>query len=342
MLKLTVNASRKYDITITNGMEAFFEKTSSFLKGENIAVVCDENVDNLYPDVVTSQFANKNVYKFVIPAGEKSKSTDNFVYLLNCLAERGFTREDSLVTFGGGVVGDLGAFVASCYMRGITLLSVPTSLLAMVDSSVGGKTAVNLSKGKNLCGTFWQPSAVYINTDFLNTLPKREMESGMGEIIKYAWIAPNAPISISGEIDEQLIYECLKIKAEIVENDERESGKRKLLNFGHTVGHAIEKLADFSFSHGLCVAKGILCALKMSRKVYSPNGEYDAFYNEAENRLLYEKLDFRCSYSAEELTEVIISDKKRKGNTVDFVLINPQGNPEIVPLPLEKIKEYLS
>ena len=269
MLKLTVNASKIYDITIDSGLNGFERVVANNTVGNKIALIIDSNVYEKYGDVLDNCFNGFNVYKYVILSGEQNKNFENYYKLINYLADNNFNRRDTVITFGGGVVGDLGAFVASTYMRGINLIAVPTTLLSMVDSSVGGKTAIDLPAGKNLCGTFYQPNAVFINTNFLNSLPNRELLSGMGEVIKYAFIDKLLSKSLLEKgVTEELIYNCLKIKAGVVERDEKESKYRMVLNLGHTVGHAIETLSNYALSHGECVAKGINYAINVSQKIY--------------------------------------------------------------------------
>ncbi len=337
MKSLRVKTQSEYEVTITDSLAAFTEKVSLLIKGDLVAVITDSNVDGIYKNEIENSLTGKKVIKFVVPAGEESKNAENYLKILNGLADNGFTREDTVITFGGGVVGDLGAFVASTYMRGIKLIAVPTTLLSMVDSSVGGKTAINLEKGKNLCGTFYQPSAVYINTGFLKTLPKKEVLCGLGEILKYRFISKDAEIDIS-KIDEDLIYKCLKIKADIVSKDEKESGKRKLLNFGHTFGHAIEKLSHFTIPHGICVAKGIVYALKISEKYFGTSEKVRKDYILTAENL---GIDVSCEYDLNELISLISIDKKRSGKGADFVLIDDKFRPEIVNILLSEIKGYI-
>ena len=254
MKSFVVNASKSYPITIGSGKEVFSD-LDSFARGDKVAVLTDDKVESLYKGFFDGFFKQKSVYKFVIPHGEGSKNAETYIKLMNRLAKCDFTRKDTIVAFGGGVVGDLAAFIASTYMRGIGLIAVPTTILSAVDSSVGGKTAINLDEGKNLCGTFYQPDAVFIDTSFFSTLDGEQISCGYGEIIKYAFLSDSVTMEdIVAPIGEDLVYKCLKIKAEIVESDEKETGARKLLNLGHTIGHAIEKLSGFSISHGDCVA----------------------------------------------------------------------------------------
>ena len=188
MQTIHLSASKNYDIVVSYGKQDF-SKAKQVLKGKKVAIITDSNVDRLHGDYFDFLKREYEVHKIVISAGEKEKNGQNFLSLINTLAELGFTRKDTVITFGGGVIGDLGAFVASTYMRGIGLVAVPTTLLSMVDSSVGGKTAIDIPAGKNLCGTFYQPDFVYVDLDFLKTLPEREISCGMGEIIKYVFIS---------------------------------------------------------------------------------------------------------------------------------------------------------
>ena len=337
MKELIVKASKEYTITIAENFSAFYGKVKPLLKGDKAAVIFDSNTYSLYKDTIDEKTLGVKTYAYVIPAGEKSKSAENYITLLNKLAEDGFTRKDAVITFGGGVVGDLGAFAASTFMRGITLIALPTTLLSMVDSSVGGKTAINLEKGKNLCGTFYQPSAVYINLGFLKTLPEKEIKCGLGEILKYRYLSENPKDINADKIDEELIYNCLKIKAKIVEKDETEFGIRKLLNLGHTFAHALEKASDYKISHGECVAKGLYFALKLSAKYY---GYGDEIITEYENTAESCGINISCDYPIKQLIEIMKSDKKRSGAGIDFILIDKNLKPEIVNIGINEIERY--
>lgn len=338
MKEIKVKASKEYVITIADDFSAFYGRVKPLLTGDRAAVIFDENTYALYKNAIDKKLLGVEIFEYVIPAGEKSKNAENYISLLNRLAEDGFTRKDTVITFGGGVVGDLGAFVASTYMRGITLIALPTSLLSMVDSSVGGKTAINLKKGKNLCGTFYQPSAVYINLGFLKSLPEKEVKCGLGEILKYKYLAKN-PEDINAErINEKLIYECLKIKAAIVEEDETESDKRKLLNLGHTFGHGIEKASDYTVSHGECVAKGLYYALMLSKNYYGYGEETMKEYESAAKKC---GIDVYSEYNVKDLIKIMESDKKRNGDKIDFILIDKDKKPRIAAIPVGDIERYL-
>ena len=337
MLSLSVSASKKYKITIARDYSYFSKDIIPIISGRKIAVICDENAYNLYGQDFLTNLNGEKVYTYIVKSGENSKDLENFGKLQNSLANDGFTRGDVVITFGGGVVGDLGAFVSSTYMRGIKLVAVPTTLLSMIDSSVGGKTAINLDKGKNLCGTFYQPNAVYINLGLLGTLNKEQLYSGLGEVVKYSYLAGGDKIKADGKITEKLVYDCLKIKAKIVHDDEKESGERKFLNFGHTVGHAIEKLSNFTVPHGICVAHGIKYALNISCVYFG--------IDKNEFADLYKRLDIfnikENQYTPKEIANIIKFDKKNDGTSIDFVLINKDRVTQIVKIPFTEVESLI-
>lgn len=340
MQKLSVSASKNYTITITSGSGEFKASVQGLLKGAKVAIITDEIVDSLYKDYFDTLLDGYTVFKKVIPSGEKEKNGQNYLALINFLAENGFTRGDTVITFGGGVIGDLGAFVASTYMRGIGLIAVPTTLLSMVDSSVGGKTAIDLPSGKNLCGTFYQPDSVYVDVNFLSSLPEREMLSGYGEIIKYAFLSDKVCQSdITSQNFEELILKCLTIKRDIVEQDEKEKNLRKLLNLGHTVGHAIEKLENYSLSHGECVIKGINYAINVSKAIFNVD---ESTVKRMQNLLCSCSHDIESNYKTEDLIRVMKSDKKSGENYVDFVLLKDIAKPEIVRIDFDKLKGLIN
>lgn len=340
MQSISVSASKKYDITITRGKDLFLDKTKNFFKGKKIAVITDTNVDKLYGSYFDFLSNGYDVHKLVIPAGEKEKNGQNFLSLINSLAERGFTRKDTVITFGGGVVGDLGAFVASTYMRGVNLVAVPTTLLSMVDSSVGGKTAIDIPAGKNLCGTFYQPDHVYIDLNFLQTLPKRELSCGYGEIIKYVFISRDMTVEdLESKDIENIVYKSLCIKRDIVQKDEKESGERKLLNFGHTVGHAVEKLANYTLSHGECVVKGMSVAIKLSSKLYGLDQD---LVNKMNKVLLSLGHDVKIDFELDDIIKVMRSDKKSGETYVDFVTVKEIGKAQVERIEFDAIKGLIN
>ena len=338
MVELTVNTQSEYVVKVTRGIDGLQEFVRARARGERIAVITDENVNAIYGGALYAHLGGYEVHEIVLPSGETTKSIEHFYSVIRRLAALGFTRRDTVITFGGGVVGDLGAFVASTYMRGINLIAVPTTLLAMVDSSVGGKTAIDLPEGKNLCGTFYQPSGVYVNVDFLATLPKREYLSGMGEVVKYAYLGGGVNGEmVQGDVSEELIVECLKIKRDIVSADEKEGGARKLLNLGHTVGHAIESLSAYTLSHGECVARGICAALKVSQEL----GYLTREEREHGVRAVAEiGLPTDVNFPVKQIVEKIKNDKKSTHDGVDFIVVKG-GVACIERLTLARLEELL-
>lgn len=245
--------------------------------GNRYAIVTDTNVAQLYGDRLLQSLLDSGIKArlFPFPAGEQSKNLNTVGALASRLVQAGYDRQDCVIALGGGVVGDIAGFLASLYMRGIPFIQVPTSLLAQVDSSVGGKTGVDIPEGKNLVGTFYQPKAVYIDTNVLTTLPKEELLGGLAEVIKYGVIRDGEfftfleeyrrkIIGLDTELIVDMIETCCRIKGEVVEEDEREGGIRKILNYGHTIGHAVEAASDFEIIHGHAVAIGMIAAARLS------------------------------------------------------------------------------
>lgn len=326
MTKIKVDTASPYEVIVGAGAVAGAADfvSANFAKAGSVALVSDSNVEPLHGDAVAAvlESSGKRVERIVFPAGEKSKTLETYGALLDALVSLRFSRGDLIVALGGGVTGDLAGFAAATYMRGIDFIQIPTSLLAMVDSSVGGKTGVDLPGGKNLAGAFHQPRAVFCDTGFLRTLPEEWRIDGMGEVLKYA-VLGDAELFASLErsplapADEAAIARCIGMKRDIVSRDERESGPRKLLNLGHTFAHAIEKLSGFSVSHGRAVATGVVMAAKASANaaLMSPS---DARRIEALAAAMgYET---SCAFPAGDLREAMLSDKKAAAGAVDFVL----------------------
>ena len=338
-MKKRIAASNPYDVVTAHGFSSLEEALPALLPGKRILVVTDENVAPLYLSELLSALGHFEATPYIIKAGESSKCIENFASILSFMAQNGLKREDAVLALGGGVVGDLAGFCAASYMRGVRFIQCPTTLLSMVDSSVGGKTALDLSEGKNLVGAFHQPSLVYINLDTLATLPEREIRCGMGEIVKYAFISKSVHEEMLKEgISEELILSSIGVKAAIVEEDERDHGQRALLNLGHTLGHAIEHLSSFSLSHGAAVCRGLAKVIAMSKKYYSLSDEKES---EMLRLLSYADEELSCPYSDEELLALLSRDKKATAEGINFVLIRDIGDCRTVPLSEEKIKELL-
>ena len=269
---------RGYPIFIEDGI---MERIGADLAKRDIAsryvVISDDYVAQLYGSTLmaTLEQAGIHVELLTFPRGEASKNLQVFADLSSKLAQMGIDRKSGLIAFGGGVTGDLTGFLAASYMRGIPFVQIPTTLLSQVDSSVGGKTGVDIPEGKNLVGAFYQPKAVYIDTAVLTTLPAQEFLGGVAEVIKYGVIRDydfycflernlDAILELNPPVIQEMIHTCCRIKAEVVAEDEREADLRRILNFGHTIGHAVEAASDFSIIHGHAVAIGMVAALRLA------------------------------------------------------------------------------
>jgi 3-dehydroquinate synthase len=284
--------------------------------------------------------AGYDACKYVIPAGEASKCADNLLAFLNFLAQEQITRSDAVIAFGGGVVGDLGGLSASLYLRGIKYVQVPTTLLAAVDSSVGGKTAIDIPAGKNLVGSFYQPVLVCCDTALMDTLPANIYRDGCAEVIKYGMILDGALYEKLHTLPfdrEEVVARCVEIKRDVVQQDEFDNGIRGLLNFGHTFGHAIEKLSNFAVSHGEAVAKGMVIASRMAALMGMCN-----VADELSALLVKYGFDISCEYSASEIFDSLLSDKKRRGGTISVVLPRAVGDCTLVALELDELKDLLT
>ena len=338
MNTVTVRASRQYDVLIGSGI---LRNLGSHVKNiggvEKVCIVSDSNVWPLYGDSVAENLkdAGFQTCSFVFPAGEDSKNAETFLALLNMLAQQQLTRTDLLVALGGGVVGDLTGFAASCYLRGVPFLQIPTTLLAAVDSSVGGKTAIDLPAGKNLAGAFYQPWLVLCDTDTLKTLPDKDFRDGCAEVIKYAVLYDPELFS---ELErsglsfhrERIITRCVTWKRDVVAEDEFDTGSRMKLNLGHTLGHGVEAASNFAVSHGQAVAIGMAM---VARAANCPDGERII-------RLLeIFGLPTSTSFTPEELYAHALSDKKRSGSTLRIIVPNAIGNCAVESIPA---KDFLS
>lgn len=310
--------------------------------GRKLCIVSDSTVGALYGDTVRGilEKAGFFVVLFTFPAGEASKNLSTVETLYDFLIVHSFDRNDVLLALGGGVTGDLTGFAAATYLRGIRFVGIPTSLLSMVDSSIGGKTGVDFKAYKNMVGAFYQPSAVYINVNALNTLSEREFLAGMGEVVKHGFIRDFGFYTFLKEHRDEIlrkdtkvlcsmIYRSLSIKKVVVERDPKEKGERALLNFGHTVGHAVEKLSNFSLLHGECVSVGMIAAAEVSVLRGTLSAE-DSF----RIRGLLTAYGMRTKVPAlekEELLSVCHRDKKADGAKIKFVLLDALGNAFIDP-----------
>ena len=329
MLSLDVKIPKKeYKIHIGKGLyDDCDELLKPFTNGKKVCIVSDDNVFPLYGKKVEKAITKSGgeVFSLVVKAGEEAKSFKNLEYLCREIINHDFTRSDVIVALGGGVIGDLTAFCASVVLRGVTLIQMPTTLLSQVDSSVGGKTAVNIPEGKNLVGTFYQPKMVIIDTLTLDTLPPREVACGMAEVIKYGAIRDEklAKKLLDGKFEiEDVIKTCCAIKAQIVEDDELDRGERMLLNFGHTLGHAVENYTGYgTYSHGAAVAIGMCVITFWSEKCgITKKGTYEMLCALCEKYNLPTKID-----NLDKMTGAAMHDKKRSGDKISIVLVKEMG-----------------
>ena len=270
--------SGEYEVLIRKGASSDIgKKLKQIARGNKTAIITDDVVMPLYSDSIIGELSGCGFETcvYVLPHGEASKNGREYLKILEFLAESGLDRRDTVVALGGGVVGDIAGFAAATYLRGIDCVQIPTTLLSMTDSSVGGKTAIDLKAGKNLAGAFKQPKFVAIDTDFLETLPEAEIKNGLGELIKYAVIDGGEILTMLedgfGKNVQKIVEAAVDIKRRVVEADEKESGLRRILNFGHTPAHAAEKLSGFTLPHGVAVAAGVNLMLRASvRKADCP------------------------------------------------------------------------
>lgn len=333
-MTIKICASTPYEVIIEKGA---LDKTEELLKGygSKVLVVSDSNVMPIYG----SKF--NNAYKLTIKAGEKHKNLKTIELILKTLQNEGFTRSDTVVGLGGGVVGDMAAFASSIYMRGIRYVACPTSLLAMIDSSVGGKTGVDFLGSKNMVGSFYQPSLVICDTECLKTLPEREIKNGMGEAVKYAVLTGDEEMlfdCLSADKVEGFVAKCVTAKKEIVEADEKDKGVRALLNLGHTFGHAIEKLSRFKISHGVAVAMGIRVALKVAVGAKVATKENAEKIEALLDRYFMPKA---IEYKKEDFIDAIWLDKKRTADGVNLVLPEKLGVCKIVNMTKQEVLKLL-
>ena len=344
--------TRSYEIHIASGLlsRAGEEIKAVCPKAKRLAVVTDSNVMPLYAHkaVPGMEAAGFETALFEIPAGEKSKSPERLTWLWENFMDFGLTRTDAVVALGGGVVGDLAGFAAATVLRGVDLIQITTTLLSQVDSSVGGKVAIDLATGKNLAGAFWQPKLVLMDPDTLNTLPDGTFADGMAEVVKYGCIADKgffdflASHSSRGEIManiEHVLYTCCDIKRSVVEEDEHDTGRRMILNFGHTIGHAYELAGNYeTWTHGQAVAAGMMAALKLGAALKigpaSLTGELAA---------LLEKWGLPTAISCDRdgYAAAVGRDKKGAGEDITLVLLEEMGRSLLYKLPKARLMERL-
>lgn len=319
-----------YPVLIQRG--ALARAGELFRLDRRVLVVTDDGVPASYARAVAS--ACRDALVVTLPRGEGTKNLDSFRALLSTMAEKGFTRTDCVTAVGGGVVGDLAGFVASAYMRGVDFYNVPTTLLAQVDSSIGGKVAVDLMGYKNLVGAFYPPRAVLIDPDTLDTLSDRQFACGLAEAIKTALIRDAALFDRIEKGDprrdaEEIIAASLAVKKAVVEEDEKEGGVRKILNFGHTIAHAIESETDFGLLHGECVALGMIpfCGESVRPRLIGV--------------LKKAGLPTTLSWEGDALVEAMRRDKKKQGDAITVVRVDTIGDCRLVEMPFDQLERIV-
>ncbi len=338
MSVVRVNVGGGYDVVIESGL---VDRCGEILKNTlglcTVAVITDSNVAPLYLSSVTQSLekAGFKVCSYVFPAGESSKHIGTLGDILEFLAENELTRGDCIVALGGGVTGDMAGFAAGVYLRGIRYVQMPTTLLAAVDSSVGGKTAVDLKAGKNLAGVFIQPQAVLCDVDCLKTLTDEFYADGMAEAIKTAVLDGGFWENFSDLEISELIKNCVGYKGRVVENDEKESGERKLLNLGHTAAHAIELLSGYKIPHGHAVAIGLAIMARACAAMAKCSEKTAAAIVKA---LKNADLPTASPYTAAELAAASVNDKKRAGDTLSIIVIEDVGNCRIEKIEISDLE----
>ena len=334
--------SGDYPILIQQGaLSKLGELAKETCRGRRAFIVTDEHVGAYYLDKAKSilDAAGFQTASKVVPPGESSKSPQQLLALYESFHQAGITRSDPVIALGGGVIGDLCGFAAATWLRGVPLIQVPTTLLAQVDSSIGGKTGIDLDCGKNLAGAFYQPKAVLMDPGLLRTLSRQRMAEGMAEVIKYGLIRD---LSLFEQIEQKtydlewVLERCVRIKTTVVAADERDTGERMLLNFGHTIGHAIEKVTGYSvYTHGAAVSIGMVAAAKLGERLgQTEPGTADRL----KKLLMAYQLPVQADLSIDDILHAVQSDKKRLAGKIYFVLLHHIGKAFLYPMQQEALE----
>ena len=346
MKTVHIDASRSYDVRIGRGLlDDCGRQIAERVRSASAAVVADDTVYALYGERVCASLeaAGVRTVCYVFPHGEKSKNLLEYAKILNFLAENRVTRADALIALGGGVTGDLGGFAAATYLRGIPFVQLPTTLLAAVDSSVGGKTAVDLPAGKNLAGAFYQPELVLCDLDTLDSLPREIFLDGCAEVIKYAVLGSRELFALLADIPsgkglEEVTARCVEMKRDFVQSDELDRGARQMLNLGHTFGHAVEASSRFTLSHGKSVAIGMAMILRAA----CSRGLCSAETRDAVIALLQRYgLPTECPYPADMLLGALSADKKIFGTRLNLVVPTDIGACRLLPVGVDELSGWL-
>lgn len=343
---ISVHASLNYDVLIGSDLlSQSGEHIRSVFSGGKAAIISDSNVWPLYGETVAASLRSANIetVSFVFTAGEASKNADTYLAILNFLAKHQITRSDLIIALGGGVVGDISGFAAATYLRGISYVQIPTSLLAMVDSSVGGKTAIDLPTGKNLVGAFKQPKLVICDVATLSTLPERQFLDGCAEVIKYGMLYDADLVEYLLEKGpafnlESVVAQCVAFKRNVVQEDEFDNGARQKLNLGHTIGHGIEAGSNFAITHGQAVAAGMAIVTRAS-------ANRGLCSSETADKLcmILEKfsLPVNTEFTANMLFNTALSDKKRSGTTVNLIIPRKIGCCQIIATSVSELESFI-
>lgn len=349
MHSITIQTKTPYQVFLGRNL---LEKVGSLCEKvhspSKICIITEKDIYDLYGKTVQTSLEQRGyaVYQIFLPGGEETKRANILSQIWEELAEKEFSRSDMLLALGGGIIGDITGFAAATYLRGIPFIQIPTTFLAAADASVGGKTAINLSRGKNLAGAFWQPSLVVFDIRTMETLPKPGMQDGMAEVIKCAVIADSSLFNdvskmsfpLSHEEVSRCISAAVNIKGSLVASDERDRGKRQLLNFGHTLGHAIEQCSDFRISHGHAVAMGMILSARAGHAL----GWSEEDCTEPIEKIL-RKLEFplQCDFSSAQLKDAVLRDKKRKRETITLVIPLSIGHCVLKEIPLDCLTDFI-
>ena len=346
MKTVTVSASKTYEVKIGQGiLPSLGEEAAKVLKGRKVCLVSDSNVFPIYGHTARESLekAGFEVAEFVFVAGEQSKCSAVWLELMNDLAANRLTRADAVIALGGGVTGDMAGFAAATYLRGISYVQVPTSLLSMVDSSVGGKTAIDLPAGKNLCGAFCQPELVLCDSECLKTLPREHLIAGSAEVIKYGVLGDRELFDAlkagpDGQNWDEVIANCVAMKRDIVQQDEFDTGLRQILNLGHTFGHAVEANSGFSLYHGQCVAIGMAKIARAACR-HGLCGKDTAV--EIEEILSIYGLPTDTEQAHDTILSTALGDKKRRGSSVSLVVPREIGRCELHKVCVDELGDWI-
>lgn len=341
-IKISEKPAYSYPIIIGQDLD-FFEYIKKYTKAKKLLIVTNKTIFSLYENRIKAD----NAHYVILEDGEEYKNFDSLKKILDTAIENRLERRDCFIAFGGGVIGDVTGFAAASYLRGVDFIQIPTTLLAQVDSSVGGKVAINHEKGKNLIGAFYQPKAVLADTNLLKTLDKRQLKTGLAEVLKYAFIEKSCGaelnyrfydfldaysekiLKLDSIILEKLILICCTLKASVVEKDETEKGLRAVLNFGHTFAHAIENLTGYTkYTHGEAVAAGMIMAAKLALKLEMIERSYFVRINELINK--YELLPELPGFDKEEFIKAMHLDKKADADKIRFILPDSEFSVKMV------------